>query len=266
MARPSTTASTTEPRKCPFCGRELRPLTANLFGRTVTFGYEDCDCEQAVALRDEEQRRKDAEEREEAARRQERMFEDQCSRVGIPRRYRGSQSPFSEGCADALLSGRNVILWGPVGTGKTTALCATATRLLGAGGVSPDDVELTSVGEILSEVQLGFKSGTDPIGRHASKRFLLLDDLGKEQPTGFVLSRLFSLVNRRYNEMLPTAVTTQYRPSALIARLSERGDSDTAQAIVSRLTQDAVSIEIGGRDRRVTHKASPQSSLPKTGN
>ena len=52
--------------------------------------------------------------------------------------------------------------------------------------------------------------------------------------------------------MLPTAVTTQYRPSQLIERLAKNGDHDTAIAIVSRLRQDCRVVEMTGGDRRLS--------------
>jgi hypothetical protein len=51
--------------------------------------------------------------------------------------------------------------------------------------------------------------------------------------------------------MLPTCVTTQYRPSELIARLAKNGDRDTAVAIVSRLRQRCRMVETSGPDRRM---------------
>ena len=78
-----------------------------------------------------------------------------------------------------------------------------------------------------------------------------MDDLGKRRPTGFVLDSLFSLIDQRYSAMLPTLVTTQYKPSDLVRRLAEQGDPDTAKAIVSRLRGAARVEHFDGPDGRL---------------
>ena len=60
--------------------------------------------------------------------------------------------------------------------------------------------------------------------RYAEVRYLIVDDWAKRRPTGFVLDSLFSLIDQRYSAMLPTLVTTQYKPSDLVRRLAEQGD------------------------------------------
>ena len=104
---------------------------------------------------------------------------------------------------------------------------------------------------ILDEIQRSFHDGGDPLKRYAEVRYLIVDDLGKRRPTGFVLDSLFSLIDQRYSAMLPTLVTTQYKPSDLVRRLAEQGDPDTAKAIVSRLRGGARVVHFDGPDGRL---------------
>lgn len=104
---------------------------------------------------------------------------------------------------------------------------------------------------ILDEIQRSFHEGGDPLRRYAEVRYLIVDDLGKRRPTGFVLDSLFSLIDQRYSAMLPTLVTTQYKPSDLVRRLAEQGDPDTAKAIVSRLRGGARVVHFDGPDGRL---------------
>lgn len=91
----------------------------------------------------------------------------------------------------------------------------------------------------------------DPLPAYQSVHVLVLDDLGKESPTDFALERMFALVDERYNRLLPTVVTTQYRRSMLTDRLARRGDEETAKAIISRLRQGCMTVELKGGDRRL---------------
>ena len=104
---------------------------------------------------------------------------------------------------------------------------------------------------VLDEIQRSFHDGGDPLKRYAEAGYLLIDDLGKRRPTGFVLDSLFQLIDQRYSAMRPTLVTTQYRPSDLVRRLAEQGDADTAKAIVSRLRHGARVVEFDGPDGRL---------------
>ena len=149
--------------------------------------------------------------------------------------------------ADGMKNGQWVYLWGDVGTRKTTCAAAVAKRL--AGGKR--SVLMAPMYRILDEIQRSFHDGGDPLKRYAEVRYLIVDDLGKRRPTGFVLDSLFSLIDQRYSAMLPTLVTTQYKPSDLVRRLAEQGDPDTAKAIVSRLRGGARVVHFDGPDGRL---------------
>ena len=111
-------------------------------------------------------------------------------------------------------------------------------------------VKFSAMWKILDEIKAGFREGFDPLPKYQRAKVLVLDDFGKESPTDYALERMFALIDERSARMLPTAITTQYKPSMLIERLAKNGDEDTAIAIVSRLRQDCRSIELDGGDRR----------------
>lgn len=236
-----STASTT--KRCPHCGAELKARTAELFGKTVTMGYEECQCQGARAEREARERE---EARREAEERRKRVAEA-VRRAGILPRYERANHPMASRCAEHMAKGGNVYVYGNVGTHKTTLAAATARLLVEQGR----DVRFTAMWRVLDAIKDGFRGGTDPLPGYQRAGFLFLDDLGKESPTDFALERLFALVDERNARMLPTLVTTQYKPSALIGRLAKNGDRDTAVAIVSRLRQDCRTVELDGPDGRL---------------
>ena len=51
-------------------------------------------------------------------------------------------------------------------------------------------------------------SDKDYLNLYSSVDLLVIDDLGKEKPTEWVLEKLFLIVNNRYNNYLPIVITT----------------------------------------------------------
>lgn len=229
--------------ECPHCGATLKARTTRLAGRTLFCGYEQCGCAGAEAEREKE-RQAEAEAARKAA--LDRAMHD-WKRAGVPERYVSLDHPLAAEIAECMKRGQWVYLWGDVGTHKTTCAAAVAKRL--AGGKR--SLLMAPMYRILDEIQRSFHDGGDPLKRYAEVRYLIVDDLGKRRPTGFVLDSLFSLIDQRYSAMLPTLVTTQYKPSDLVRRLAEQGDPDTAKAIVSRLRGGARVEHFDGPDGRL---------------
>lgn len=243
---PSTTS-------CPYCGKELERAKENYMGRSIVVGYYGCQCEGAVKARAEQKAReaeREAEERRRAkqyeAEAEQRAYEARVRACGIMPRYTDAAHPMAEKLADAIESGRNAFVFGRVGTGKTHLVSAAAYVLMRR----ERKVLFTSMWRVLDAIKQGFSEDYDPMPKYQNVEVLILDDLGKESPTDFALERFFALVDERSARMLPTIVTTQYKPSELIERLAKNGDVDTAIAIVSRLRQDCECIELTGADRR----------------
>lgn len=239
-----TTASTTRSRTCPYCGRVLHARTYSLFGRQVFGGWEDCPCQGAQRAREATAARRATDRRRE----EEAQLDRRCIRSGIRQRYLHAQDARAGGMADRLLSGTGLYLWGGVGTGKTTCASAVAREVIRRGS----SVRYERMWDVLESARRGYRDGSDPLAELEAVPFLFLDDLGKERPTAWVLERVFALADERNARMLPTVVTTQYRPGDLVTRLADSGDFDTAQAIVSRLRQGAEVVEFTGTDRRMS--------------
>lgn len=135
-------------------------------------------------------------------------------------------------------AGRNLVLCGGVGTGKThAALAAARHRWLDAG----DDVLFRPVVELLDELRPGAE--TDVLPDAMGVDVLVLDDLGAERPTDWTAERLFAVVNRRWMDRRPVIATTNLDPPGLRAAIGDR--------TYSRLMLDgAVVVGVTGNDRR----------------
>lgn len=74
---------------------------------------------------------------------------------------------------------------------------------------------------------------------------LILDDLGAEKPTEWVRERIFSIIDYRYGNMLPTWGTSNLTPDKLADQIGERA--------FWRLIEECDVIEVNGvnlRERR----------------
>ena len=216
--------------ECPHCKKPLKRITIDYFGKPMEVPcYGSCGCEESWF---------DGKDIPSTARK--------YAKAGIPRRYLDAEweggSLFHE-----VAAGKSVYIYGPNGTGKTTFACAMAKMLIDMGLL----VRFENSKQVITEIQETFSGKqTDVLDRCYACRVLVLDDLGKEQPTPYSLSMLYQVIDTRYAAGKPTVVTSNFSRGALVNRW-ERADLETAEAIVSRLCEDCETVEMGGEDRRL---------------
>lgn len=134
-------------------------------------------------------------------------------------------------------AGRNVLLLGPVGVGKSHAAVAAARLRFDRG----TEVRFLPVVELLDMLRPG--GPENALYDLADLELLVLDDLGSERPTEWTAERLYALVNRRWLEQRPTICTTNLAPAELEAAVGPR--------VYSRLVGNgSVGIALSGPDRR----------------
>lgn len=162
----------------------------------------------------------------------------------IPNRFQWAEVSDFEGEIRTLLDewsdaprGRNLILFGPVGSGKSHAAVAGCRSSFSKGL----DVRFIPVAELLDL----FRPGGDPeiFSRLCYLDRLILDDIGSEKASDWTAERIAALVNRRWLEELPTIATSNLQPEALEAHLG----APTYSRLVG---SDAVCLKLVEKDRR----------------
>lgn len=232
---------------CPHCGRELEPLYAVFNGKRMFCGIEECQCPGACEERD----RRAAKEVEEARLEREARRSKRLAKAGIPRRFIAAESEMAEGLRCKAEQGTGAYIVGNVGTGKTHLACAVAVAASDEGA----KVRFADSPGLLASIRATYgdreRTEDDVVRQLVGCDLLVIDDLGKEQPTEWTLTQLFRIIDGRYAAMRPLVVTSQYERPALARRLAGNGDAETARALVSRLLEMCERIELTGPDRRI---------------
>ena len=119
------------------------------------------------------------------------------------------------------LDSENLMLTGNAGLGKTHAALAVAGSALDKGF----DVIYISSPDFFSRVET-LHFGSDPAGEKdalletvSGADLLILDDLGTEFNSSFVISTLYSLLNDRLGRRRPTILTTNITDGTLLEKL-----------------------------------------------
>ena len=153
---------------------------------------------------------------------------------------------------------RNVVITGPVGTGKTLFLISAASTLASMTRFTPRsegdnyysslwNVRFISAPETLDTLRNQYgqsRVGQDILdGYFVKPRILFLDDFDKVRPTEWALERLWIILNERIVWNRPTCITSNLNLLEIEDKYGE--------AIASRLASDALLIELDGKDQRV---------------
>ncbi|MEM8994988.1 MAG: ATP-binding protein [Acidobacteriota bacterium] len=203
---------------------------------------------------------------------------DRFERAGIPVRYRRSRLRlFNTANKDAniaaqLLRARTVsqryvdifvdadgayrrtglLYVGPPGVGKTHLATAVLIELMERYSLVGRFVDFST---LLHEIQSTFDNGSAETKSSILKPVIeadivVLDELGIQKPTDWVMDVLYLIMNTRYTEGRPTIFTTNYRLEDADAR--ESLGRRLSAPLLSRLYEMAHLLELDGPDYRKT--------------
>lgn len=152
----------------------------------------------------------------------------------------------------------NILIHGTnAGTGKTH-LAVALLKYIGVNypvneldkqysGRLSSDIEFVFFSELMMKIRSTFKessseSESDIIKRYSNIPYLIIDDIGAEKNSEYVISVLYLILNNRYQNMLPTIVTTNMDSKGIAESYHQR--------IVSRLASGFI-VKLEGKDRRI---------------
>ncbi|WP_329348945.1 MULTISPECIES: ATP-binding protein [unclassified Streptomyces] len=147
----------------------------------------------------------------------------------------------SRGARRQVTTGPSLLMAGVVGAGKTHQAYGAVRRLVQSGvGVR---WRATTAADLYADLRP--RPGADSERELAAVSrcpLLIIDDLGAAKASEWVEEVTYRLINRRYNHMLPTLITTNLAIKDLRAYLGDR--------VTSRLAQMTTRVEFEPVDRR----------------
>lgn len=273
-----------EPVLCEYCGAPRYTEGYRFGGARVLWNPipRECDCPEAVTARrkaEEERLAQEKAEREarEAMQMKARVTEiigDSGMHARFLRRTFTTYRPTAENekvlrvCKayadnfkdklpeNNLEPGRNgLFITGPKGTGKTHLAAAIANQLMQEGTAVICMTMIDLLDRIKQTYDQKRQSGASEgsvLNTYKEVPLLIIDDMGKEPATEWAVSKIYAIINARYEAYLPTIITTNYSDNELVKRLTPKdtGDQVTADATIDRLREMCAAIVTTGQSWR----------------
>ena len=257
-----------EPETCTYCGATLYHAGVKFGGRVFWCADPDpCTCQQAVSQQEQEKAEKETAKKAEEQRRFEAKQARLIGQSGLSKRflrrtfatfqvtpenhkaYRTCRK-YADTFGNLDADKNSLMLAGGCGTGKTHLAAAIANALL----AKMVPVVFTTPNDLSAAVRSSFDTGKDEaavVRLYQDAPLLVLDDLGKDQPTQWSVALLYRIINARYENDAPVVVTTNYDAAGLVKRLTPTGGDDvTGRAIVDRLTEMCYYLPMTGKSHR----------------
>lgn len=269
-----------KPKTCKYCGKTLYYEGIVLCGIVAVWRTNEprrCDCEKSVEFwkrwdaKQEERQKAQALAEEQEKRRQ--RIADILGRSGIKKRYLSrsfenfivndvnrkayeTAKSYVDDWQNNRDKGEGLYFEGTCGTGKTHLAVAVAMTLINQG---VPVICKTSI-DLLADIKRSYEydsltSEEDVLSAYMTADFLVIDDLGKEQTTEWSASILYRIINDRYENMLPTAITTNYNADDLTEKLTVNGNREKAKAVISRFKGSSSCVTMAWEDYRAKGKS-----------
>jgi len=266
-----------DPKTCEFCGKKLRPtgLVIEFLGTYRWLhndkDFEECDCPRAVEHREYLKKLEEEKIRAEKEKAYQQKIEEMIKKSRLGDRFKKRTfenfvvneknrqayemaKKYAENFAKYKEQGLGLAFTGSYGTGKTHLAAAICHEIIKQGYQPIFGTMINLLGEIKATYDEWAKEDEIRVlDRYTNCHLLVIDDLGKEKPTEWSLEKLYYIVNTRYEKSLPIVITSNYDANKLTERLVAKDNPknvETAEAIVSRLFEMCVGIEMNWEDYR----------------
>lgn len=151
-----------------------------------------------------------------------------------------------------LESGKGLLLYGSVGSGKSYIAACIANDLIDRG----TPCMMTNFSRIVNQLSESFDGRQRYIDNLNRFDLLVIDDLAAERDTEYMWENVMNVIDSRYRAGLPLIVTTNLTLDDF------RAPSDIKrERVYSRLVEMCVPVKVAGKDRRGAKAAASMSEL-----
>ncbi len=164
---------------------------------------------------------------------------------------------YADGFGDVLRENVGLVLYGPVGSGKTFLASCVCSRVIEKGYTA----RFLNLGA-LAQKSVSIKETEREEAREAimTPDLLVLDDLGVERRSEYMDEAVYTVVNARYMANKPAIFTTNLRTSDFEDPKDER-----QKRIYSRIVGMCDFVPVNGPDRRIGEHNGKKLFMEKTG-
>lgn len=231
-----------------YCGKCKTPkqCRVNILGRERT-PYCLCKCEAARREQEEADRKRAEFERRVKEMRRVGFPDDEMQKWTFEKddraneRITGVAQKYVENFKTMRESGKGLLLYGTVGTGKTFAAACIANALIDKGY----PCLVTNFARLINTISGMYDGKQDYIDGLNQFALLVIDDLASEADTEYRNEIIFNVIDSRYRAGLPMIITTNLTGEEM------KNPADVRkQRIYSRLFERCIPVEVKGADRR----------------
>lgn len=138
-------------------------------------------------------------------------------------------------------SGKGLLFWGDVGTGKTFAAACIANAVIDQGYTAL----MTNFAELTNKLQESFSGRQAYIDSLNNYSLLVIDDLGAERKSEYMQEIVFNIIDARYRAGLPMIITT----NLTIEEIKKPAEIGNAR-IYDRVLEICHPIKVAGESHR----------------
>jgi len=134
-------------------------------------------------------------------------------------------------------------IYGPSYSGKTILACFIGYNLVTKGWIK-NPILYLNVSDFLDKLRPGVEADPDLMRRAVDAELLILDDMGTQKTTEWVYERLYIILNKRIERMLPVIITSNYNMDSLSKELSVSKSPMEVDRLLKRLAHVCSPIEV----------------------
>lgn len=206
-----------------------------------------CKCEQERLAKEEEERQK--RERAEQIKRFRKMGFPESEMHTWTFEYDDMSNPklttamqkYVDNFEELRKTGKGLLLYGSVGTGKTYAACEVANALIDKGY----PVLVTNFNRITNIIQSSFEGRQEYIDSLNEFALLVLDDLGAERESSYMQEMVYTIIDSRYRAGLPMIITSNLSIDKI-----KKAENMEQMRIYDRILERCFPIAVNGSSKR----------------